>query len=98
MNDREQRLQRLAAENSRWAETQLHLIETIRANKRQLERLPSIISRLNKKLEHATAEMNRTGAEHDALEADDMADDYSDFLLTTQPPRPDPFGLFRGPR
>ena len=83
MIDREQRLQRLAAENAHWADEQLRLIETIRENKRQLERLPEIIERLNMQFEHAAEEMSRTGAEHDALEddakliawADDMADD-----------------------
>lgn len=105
MNDRGQRLQQLAAENAQWADEQLRLIETIRKNKQQLERLPGIIKRLNKQLEHATAEMERTGQEHDVLEddaklmawANDQADDYADFLLTTQPSRPDPFGLFEEP-
>jgi len=107
--EREQKLQALAAENARLAEVQQNLIETIRENKRQLEWLPEIIRRLNEQLKAATAEMNRTGAEHDALEAevvaddqfrtwaDGMADDYSDWQLTTQPPRPNPFGLFREP-
>lgn len=108
-NDREQKLRRLAAANSYWAEEELHLIEIIRQYKKRLAELPDIICRLNEERERVTAEMNRTGAEHDALEAegddaefrrwaeDDM-DDYSDFLLTTQPPRPNPLGLFKEPR
>ncbi len=107
-NDREFNLQRLAAENGRWAEEELRLIELIRKHKRKLAELPDIIRRLNEERQRVTAEMLRSGREHDALEADDAefrawadddADDYSDFLLTTQPPheqpRPNPFGLFR---
>lgn len=94
-NDREQRLQELAAENGRWAEAELRLIETIRAHKRRLKELPTIIRKLRGELENAAAEMNRTGAEHDALEAedaefrawaDDQADDYADHRLAVQPP------------
>lgn len=95
--DREQKLQRLAAENARWADEELRLIGTIRENKRQLERLPGIIGRLNKQLEYATAEMNRAGAEHDALEAegddakfraraDDMAAELADEQETIRRP------------
>ena len=104
--DRERRLQSLAAENARWAEEELRLLTAIRENNRRLEQLPAIIRRLNEKRAHAEAEMKRTGAAYDALEAEnsdaefrawvnDMADDYADFQLTTQPPRPNPFGLFR---
>jgi len=113
-NDREFNLQRLAAENGRWAEEELRLIEAIREHKQRLAELPDIIRRLNEERERVTAEMLRTGREYDALatetfvsEADrgaeqdwagDEADDYSDFLLTTQPPRPNPFGLFKEPQ
>jgi len=103
--DREERLQALADENARWADEELQLIETIRAHKRRLERLPDIVRHLNEEIrrldeerEHATAEMNRTGVEHDMLEAkgkadaefrawaNDMDDDYSDHLLAVTPP------------
>lgn len=133
-NDREWNLQRLAEENGYWAEEELHLIELIRQYKKRLRELPDIIRRLNEERERVIAEMNRTGIEHDSLEAqikkdkefsdfainsrarvlsakvpfygeqervafrawaNDQADDYADFLLTTQPPRPNPFGLFR---
>ena len=68
--DREQELQRLAAENARLAEMEQGLIETIRENKRRLIQLPDIIRQLEAKREFITAEMNRSGAEHDALEAE----------------------------
>lgn len=73
--DREQKLQALADENSRWAEAELQLIEAIQEHKRRLKRLPEIIrllpgiiEGLKEERKAATAEMNRTGAEHDALE------------------------------
>ena len=69
-NDREQQLQSLAAENARLAEMEQGLIETIRENKRRLIQLPDIIRQLEAKREYVTAEMNRTGTEHDALEAE----------------------------
>lgn len=69
-NDREFNLQRLAAENGRWAEEELRLIEAIREHKRKLAELPTIIRKLRGEREHAIAEMNRTGQEHDALEAE----------------------------
>ena len=69
--DREQRLQALAAENARLAEMEQGLIETIRENKRRLIQLPDIIRQLEAKRKFFTAEMNRAGAEHDALEAED---------------------------
>lgn len=69
-NDREFNLQRLAAENGRWADEELRLIETIRENKRHLAELPTIIRKLRGELANATAKMNRTGAEYDALEAE----------------------------
>ncbi len=74
--DRDFTLQRLAAENGRWADEELRLIETIRENKRRLAELPTIIRKLRGELEHATAEMNRTGREHDALEAETDDDFY----------------------
>jgi len=113
--DREQKLQQLAAENARWAEAERQLIKAIQEHKRRLERLPEIIRLLpgiirglKEEQRHVTAEMIRTGAEHDALEAEgegagfrawanDMADDYADFQATTMPPRPNPFGLFKEP-
>ena len=67
---REQKLQYLADENSYWAEEELHLLETIRRYKKRLVELPDIIRRLNEERERVTAEMIRTGAEHDALEAE----------------------------
>ncbi len=102
--NREQQLQHLAAENARWAEAQRQLIKAVQEHKRRLERLPEIIrllpgsiQELEKLREIATAEMLRSGAEHDALEAegddakfhawaDDMADDYADHRLAVQPP------------
>lgn len=84
-NDREQRLQSLARQNALWAEMEKNLIETIRENKRQLERLPEIIRRLNEQLETATAEMNRTGIEHDVLEAEIKTDEeFMKFALNSR--------------
>lgn len=71
--DREQKLQRLADDNWFWAETELHLIKTIQEHERKLAELPDIIRRLNEERERVTAEMLRTGAEHDALEAETRA-------------------------
>lgn len=70
MNDREQRLQALADENGYWADEELHLIETIRRYEKRLAELPDIIRWLNEEQERVTTEMNRVGAEHDALEAE----------------------------
>lgn len=94
-----QRLQELAAENARWAEAELQLIEAIQEHKRRLKRLPEIIrllpgiiQELEEQRKIATAGMNRTGAEHDAAEAefrawaDEQADDYADHLLAVTPP------------
>ena len=67
--DREQKLQSLAAENARWAAGELYLLLTIRGYKRGLAELPDIIRRLEEERERVTAKMERTGAEHDALEA-----------------------------
>lgn len=66
-NDREQRLQELADENARLADAELHLIETIQEHQRKLIELPDIIRQLEMKRERVTAEMERAGAEHDAL-------------------------------
>lgn len=68
--DREQRLQELANKNAWWASAELSLLETIREHKRKLIELPDIIRQLEAKREFFTAEMLRTGAEHDALEAE----------------------------
>ena len=97
MTDREQRLQSLAAESARLAEMEHGLIETIRENKRRLIQLPGIIRRLEAKRERVTAEMERTGAEHDALEAEpydakfhawatEMAAAITDEQVTTRHP------------